>query len=69
MDTYEYRLALDHLEMAYKMSQKYLSLNHQEVIRTANNYAVALAWNGRVNQADSVLEDMLEKILMKYLYF
>ena len=61
MEAYEYRLALEHLEVAYKMSKKYLPLNSQEVIRIANNYAVALAWNGRVNKARSVLEDMIKQ--------
>jgi len=61
LEAYEYRLALEHLEMAYKMSRRYLPLNDKQVIHIANNYAVALAWNGKVSRADSILEDMIKR--------
>ena len=61
LEAYEYKLALKYLEAAYRMSRRYLSPNHREMIRIANNYAVALAWNGRAGRADSILEGMIEK--------
>ncbi|MDE0119215.1 MAG: tetratricopeptide repeat protein [Bdellovibrionales bacterium] len=60
MQAYEYDLALDHLSLAYSRARQYLSLTHYEVVKTGNNYAVALAWSGKFRKARNVFEELVK---------
>ncbi len=57
---YEYDLALDYLSLAYSRARQYLSLTHYEVVKTGNNYAVALAWSGDFRKARDVFEELVK---------
>ena len=61
MKSYEYELALEPLELAYGRGKRYLSPNHYEVLKTGNNYAVALAWAGYFDKAEDVFEELAKK--------
>ncbi len=61
MQAYEYDVALDYLSLAYNRAKQYLSLTHYEVLKTGNNYAVALAWSGNFRKSAEVFEDLIEK--------
>ena len=60
MQAYEYDLALDHLSLAYSRAKQYLSLTHYEVVKTGNNYAVALAWSGDFRKSEGVLSELVK---------
>ncbi len=60
MEVYEYDRALDHLELAYGRAKSYLSVNHPEVVKVGNNYAVALAWSGNARKSASVFEELIK---------
>ncbi len=61
MQAYEYDLALDRLSMAYSRAKQYLPLNHYELVKTGNNYAVALAWSGDFRKSRVVFEELIAK--------
>ena len=60
MQAYEYDLALDPLSLAYSRGRQYLSLTHNEVVKTGNNYAVALAWSKASRKARNVFEELVK---------
>ena len=61
MQAYEYDFALEHLNLAYSRAKEYLSLTHYEVLKTGNNYAVALTWSGNFRRAEDVFQELIKK--------
>ena len=60
MQAYEYNLALDYLSLAYSRAKQYLSMVHYEVVKTGNNYAVALAWSGDFQKSEDIFEELVK---------
>ena len=61
MQAYEYDMALEYLNLGYSRAKQYLSLNHYEVLKTGNNYAVALAWSGNFRKSEDIFQELIEK--------
>ncbi len=61
MKAYEYDSALEYLSLAYSRAKLKLSLNHREVVKTGNNYAVALAWSGNFKKSEDIFEELIKK--------
>lgn len=61
MRAYEYDLALEYLSLAYSRAKLKLSLKHREVLKTGNNYAVALAWSGNFKKSADIFEELVGK--------
>ena len=61
MQAYENSLALEFLELAYGRAKRYLSLNHPKVLKTGNNYAVALARLGYFRKSEEVFQELIKK--------
>ena len=59
MQAYEYDLALDKLSSAYSRAKQYLPLNHYELVKTGNNYAVSLAWSKEFRKSAAVFEELI----------
>ena len=57
---YNYRSALDYLDLAYNGVKEELSITNPHVIKTGNNYAVALSWSGKFRSANRVFEELIE---------
>ena len=60
MQAYEYDFALEYLSLAYSRAKRYLSASNYEVIKTGNNYAVALAWSGNFRKSENIFEELIE---------
>ena len=60
MQAYEYDMALEYLSLAYGRAKRYLSLTNYEVLKTGNNYAVALAWSGNFRKAEDIFQELVE---------
>ncbi len=58
---YEYDQALEPLSLAYSRSKQLLSITHREVLKTGNNYAVALAWAGDFRKSEDIFEELIGK--------
>ena len=58
---YEYDSSIEYLSLAYSRAKQYLSLNNREVIKTGNNYAVALSWSGDLNKSEDIFKELIEK--------
>ena len=61
MQAYEYNMALEYLSLAYGRAKQYLSLSNYEVLKTGNNYAVALAWSGNFRKSEDIFQELIEK--------
>lgn len=57
---YNYRSALDYLGLAYNGTKEELSVTHPQVVKTGNNYAVALSWSGNFRKADRVFRELIK---------
>ena len=57
---YNYRSALDYLGLAYSGVKEELSVTHPQVVKTGNNYAVALSWSGNFKKADRVFKELIK---------
>jgi len=60
LEAYEYDSAKEYLELAYKEGKRKLSINHPEVMKIGNNYAVSLSWSGEFRKAEDIFEDLTE---------
>ena len=60
MQAYEYDAALEYLSLAYNRAKQNLSVTHPEVMKTGNNYAVALAWSGDFGKSEDVFRELLK---------
>jgi len=60
MRAYEYDSAVDPLSLAYSRAKEYLSVSHHEVMKTGNNYAVALAWAGSFRKSAAIFRELIE---------
>ena len=61
VQAYEYDASLEYLSLAYSRAKQYLSLGNYEVLKTGNNYAVALSWSGDFDKAEDIFEELIEK--------
>ncbi len=60
MQAYEYDSSLEYLNLAYSRAKQYLSLRNYEVLKTGNNYAVALSWSGDFDKSEDIFEELIE---------
>jgi len=56
---YNYRSALAYLDLAYNGVKEELSITNPHVIKTGNNYAVALSWSGNFKKAESIFGELI----------
>ena len=72
MQAYEYDSSLEYLNLAYSRAKQYLSLKNYKVLKTGNNYAVALSWSGDFDKSEDIFEELIEnnpssvKLLLNY---
>ena len=57
---YNYRSALEYLDLAYHGVKEELSITNPGLIKTGNNYAVALSWSGSFRKANRVFEELIK---------
>lgn len=60
MQAYEYDSSLEYLNLAYSRAKQYLSLKNREVLKTGNNYAVALSWSGDFDKSEDIFRELIE---------
>ena len=60
MQAYEYDSALEYLSLAYSRAKQSLSVTNPEVMKTGNNYAVALAWSGDFGKSEDIFRELLK---------
>ena len=60
IQAYNYRSASGYLDLAYNGVKEELSVTNPQVIKTGNNYAVALSWSGSFRKANRVFEELIE---------
>ncbi len=61
MQAYEHSMALEPLELAFGRAKRYLSLSHPKVLKTGNNYAVALARSGYFRKSEEIFRELVKK--------
>ena len=59
MQAYEYDSALEYLDLAYNRAKRYLSLANFDVVKTGNNYAVALSWSGNFGKSEDIFQELI----------
>ena len=60
VQAYEHDSSLEYLSLAYSRAKQYLSLKNYEVLKTGNNYAVALSWSGDFDKSEDIFKELIE---------
>ena len=57
---YNYQSAVGYLNLAYNGTKEELSMTNPQVVKTGNNYALALSWSGNYRKANKVFKELIK---------